>query len=334
MSERARNIAIVTVMTVLGAVIVGLIASAPSEQDRVAGLGARIMCPVCQGESIAQSGSAMARDMMSLVADRVDGGATDEEIVAELLASYTGAVLLDPPVAGPTLVLWLAPAIALVAGVVVIAWWRREPGPDVAGEAPAGEAPRGRRAIGALVLIGLFAGAVVAAGFFLQDRDDGTGVAGLAVDDLDDVSNETMEAVIASNADNPQVDGMRLALAERYFEAGDYRSAFPHYLSVAESSGATADQVVTALIGLGWMAWDGNAQAETALGLLDEALAIDPGSVSARYLKGRVLWCGTDASGSAADLFTALLADDALPEQSRDLIEADLTAISDGRGCE
>lgn len=128
MSERARNTVIVAVIGMLGVVLALLISTQPSLVDRVEQIGSRIKCPVCQGESIANSPSAMAEDMMDLVAERVASGVPDQEIIDELLASYTGAVLLDPPFSGSTLVLWLAPLAALALGVAVIIWWRRHPG--------------------------------------------------------------------------------------------------------------------------------------------------------------------------------------------------------------
>jgi cytochrome c-type biogenesis protein CcmH len=333
MSERSRNIIIVVVMTAMATVLAGLVFSTPTPEDRVAHLGASIRCPVCQGESIADSPAAMARDMISLIEARVAAGATDTEIIDELLSSYSGAVLLDPPVAGPTVVLWAAPLFALLAGLGVIYWWRRRPEMDEV-EVEVAPIVRGRRAIGALVLVVTIAGVVVAAASLLQGRDGGgDGVAAMDVEDLDQVSNETIEAVIAANTADPSINGMRLALAERYFEAGDYRAAFPHYLSVAESPGATEVEVVAALVGLGWMAWDGNGEATTAIGLFDQALAIDADSVTARYLKGRVLWCGADSPESAADLLADLLTGDGLTPESRALIQQDLEALQNGESC-
>lgn len=329
MSERARNFVAAVVLVAMAATLAVLVATAPTEVDRVQSIGERIKCPVCQGESIANSPAEMARDMMDLVSDRVAAGSTDEAIVAELLDSFSGAVLLDPPVRGSTLVLWLAPVAALAIGAIVIWAWKRQP--------PAGvpeDKDRRRILLPLIILGGALAVIVGLASFFLQERDGpASGVADLSGQDLDDVSNETMEAVIAANVDNPQVDGMRLALAERYFEIGDYRSAFPQYLDVAESPNATDPQAVTALVRLGWMAWDGNAEAEAAIGLFDQALAIDDSSSTAMYLKGQVIWCGTGDADTAADLFEAVLANPDLPAESRALVQDDLEAASSGVGC-
>jgi tetratricopeptide (TPR) repeat protein len=183
-------------------------------------------------------------------------------------------------------------------------------------------------------LAGAFAVAVIVAGFFLQDREGpAAGVANLEGQDLSDVSNETMEAVVAASLDSPQINGMRLALAERYYEIGDYSSAFPHYLAVAEAAGASNAEVVTALVRLGWMAWDGNGEVETAIGLFDQALIIDSDSTTAMFLKGQVLWCGAGESNAAADLFSDVLADPELSEDSKALVGSSFQAVTSGEPC-
>lgn len=332
MSEKARNLAVIVLMATMAGTLIFLVATSPSDVDRVEAIGQRIKCPVCQGESIANSPSSMARDMMSLVSERVAEGASDDEIVDELLVSYSGAVLLDPPARGATLALWLAPLAALVVGAIVILWWRRHPGHSGEDSPPA---RTGTRRLVPLLILGVsLAVIVVIAGFFLQDRSGpASGVADLAGQDLEDVSNETMEAVIAASADHPQVDGMRLALAERYYEAGDYSSAFPHYLAVAESTNASGTQSVTALVRLGWMAWDGNAEAETAIELFDQALAIDSSSSTALYLKGQVLWCGEGEIDAAVVLFEQVLSDPDLSSDARARVEEDLNAARNGETC-
>jgi len=332
MPERLLNTLLVVLIVVMGVVLAFTVSTEPVEVDRTQQIGARIRCPVCQGESIADSPAQMAQDMMALISEEVTRGATDQEIIDELLSSYSGAVLLDPPAAGVTLWLWLAPLAAVAVGVLVIVWWRRHPGSADAG--PPQPRSKKRLVIGGVLLVAMFAVIVGVAGNFLQEREGATeGVADLAEEDLSDVSNETMEAVVAANLENPQINGMRLALAERYYEEGDYRSAFPHYLAVAESPDSTDSEAAAALTRLGWMAFEGNGEVETALRLLDQALAIEPGSPVALYLKGRVQWCGAGDAAAAISLFEEVLDNPALPEESRTEIGADLARAGSGEAC-
>jgi cytochrome c-type biogenesis protein CcmH len=334
MSERTRNIVSVAAILVMALGLVFLVSTRPATADRVEEIGSRIKCPVCQGESIANSPSQMAEDMMDLVAERVSSGVPDQEIIDELLRSYSGAVLLDPPASGSTLALWLAPVVALALGVVVILWWRSHPGSVTESSQPTGKS-RARLIMGGVVLVLVFAGIVVVAANSLQDRPAAAvGAADLGEEDVSDVSNETMEAVIAANLDDPQINGMRLALAERYFDSGDYRSAFPHYLEVAEDPEATDPEAITALVRLGWMAFDGNGEVETATRLIDEALVIDPDSQLALYVRALVLWCGSGDHQQAVGTFDGLLAQPDLPAETRNQVEADLEAARAGEDCQ
>jgi cytochrome c-type biogenesis protein CcmH len=314
-------------------------ASDPSE-DRARTIGSQIRCPVCQGESIAESPSQTATNMMDLVRSRIAEGATDDQIISQLLDSYSGALLLDPPVGGRTLWLWVAPILALGVGVMVIAR-RFRPGsspiePDASAAVTPIEGSSGRkRLVAGGIGLGLAAAISLAGvGQFRQNRVNDQSLSGVAAGTVDPatVSNETLEAVIAANADSPQINGMRLALANRYFEEGDYQGAFPHYQAVLEKSPADAEAVV-AYSRLGWMVFDGNGEADLALGLIDRGLVLVPGDAFSLYLKGRVVWCGKGDATTAAQLFEEVLTSNDIDPEVRSQVEADLATAADGGAC-
>jgi cytochrome c-type biogenesis protein CcmH len=327
-------------------VVFTLTAPDPAE-DRARALGSLIRCPVCQGESIADSPSQTARDMMDLIEERIDQGLSDQQILDELLASYSGALLLDPPVAGSTLWLWLAPVAALAIGLTAVVR-RVRPAPSGIGNPGVVKASGGversrsagparskqRIAIGGLVLLLAGAGAVVTVGQFRQARADAGLLSGIAGTEGDPaaVSNETLEAVIGANLDNPEIAGMRLALANRYFEERNYQKAFPHYQAVLDGS-PTPVQAATAYTRLGWMVYDGNGEVDLGISLIDSALEIAPQDPLALYLKGRVLWCGQDDHDAAASLFNEVLALSSLDDEVRGQVAADLAAVSAGESC-
>ena len=196
-------------------------------------------------------------------------------------------------------------------------------------DSPAGAAPalvekrpglsRRRALAGTLLLAGLFAAA--AAGAWLAvgtgDRAGGGGAAGEPVD-LARVTNEQMEAVIAANPDVPQIAGMRLALADRYFDAGEFSSALPHYLGALDGE---LDSVrrARALARVGWMSHLSGAP-EAARRYLEEAVAVDPSYEEARLFLGLALLDGDDPAGALRQL-EPLLAGQALPEDLRPMVE-------------
>jgi cytochrome c-type biogenesis protein CcmH len=98
-------------------VVIATVTADPPDEDRARRIGALIRCPVCQGESIAASPSPLAEDMMALIRVRIDEGWSDEQIIDELIASYSGSQLLDPPLTLQTAALWLIPAAVLAVGI-------------------------------------------------------------------------------------------------------------------------------------------------------------------------------------------------------------------------
>lgn len=322
-------------LAVLAAGLIAAVLMGPTPaEDRAWAIGSRIRCPVCQGDSIVDSPSESARNMMELVRARIDEGRSDDEIISELLSSYTGALLLDPPAAGATLWLWLAPFAALLAGLVMI--WRRfegraSPAPPMIGTP---SSMPGRWILGSGVLILAGAIAIATVGQFRQARPDDQSLAGVAGEGFDPeaVSNETLEAVIAANLENPSINGMRLALANRYFEEGDYQKAFGHYQAVLDSEPAAAE-AAAAYTRLGWMVYDGNGETNLGMELIDRGLALVPGDAFALYLKGRVTWCGKADPEAAAELFDRVLTTPDLDPDVRTQVTADLERAESGQSC-
>lgn len=116
-------------VTALLAVIVvaGMIIGDARPEDRVAALGSQIKCPVCQGEAIADSPSETAEAMMQVVEEKVAAGESDQQILAYFESRFGEGILLDPPFAGKTLLVWILPFVAVVAGVWMILTRRRSP---------------------------------------------------------------------------------------------------------------------------------------------------------------------------------------------------------------
>jgi cytochrome c-type biogenesis protein CcmH len=91
----------------------------PSPEERIDQIAAELRCPVCQGLSVKDSSSDTARQMRDLVAQRVREGRTNGEIEAEFRAAYGDWILLSPPLASWSALIWLVPIAALGAGLVL-----------------------------------------------------------------------------------------------------------------------------------------------------------------------------------------------------------------------
>ena len=130
MSDSIRKIIAAVVTIALAAiVVVGLVQGDKSDEDRARAIGSRVKCPVCQGVAIADSPSETARAMMDVVEERIAEGWSDNQIIDYFSQRYTDSIVIDPPFAGNTLLVWLLPLLAVVAGVFMIFTRRKAPPP-------------------------------------------------------------------------------------------------------------------------------------------------------------------------------------------------------------
>lgn len=98
--------------------------------DRVLDLSSSISCPVCDGQSVAESDVAISREIRRDVANRVEQGQTDETILEAYAERYGEGVLLTPSAEGVTGIVWVVPVVALVAALAGLAVaFRRWSGP-------------------------------------------------------------------------------------------------------------------------------------------------------------------------------------------------------------
>lgn len=127
MSERVRRLIGwgVAVMA-LGVIIIGLLpeTAAADPEVREQHLAQRIACPWCHGQSLAESDSQVAQDLVVILREKIDEGQSDDEIYDFFASAYGDHVLLDPPLTGWGIALWSLPALALVAGGWII--WSRQ----------------------------------------------------------------------------------------------------------------------------------------------------------------------------------------------------------------
>jgi len=92
----------------------------------------QLQCPVCEGETVADSPSGLAGDMRAVIRAKLSAGESDQQILDEFVASYGDSILTEPPKRGISLGVWIGPVVgvllgALVVGVLLKAWWRGTP---------------------------------------------------------------------------------------------------------------------------------------------------------------------------------------------------------------
>ena len=181
---------------------------------------------------------------------------------------------------------------------------------------PAVPEPGSRRRlfIGAGGFIAVAAVVTVTLVLAVEPRPDGGYVTGgVAADvgreapvDLSSITNEEMEQVVAAN---PEILPMRLALARRYVEAGDFSTALPHYMFVLDR-----ETNPEALMYVGWMTYV-SGDAATGAALLRESLEILPGDTLAQWFLANALYDGTGEIEEAVMLLEAVIDSGQAPDE-------------------
>lgn len=171
-------------------------------------------------------------------------------------------------------------------------------------------------AAGAFVVI--LGGAFVALVQAVEPRPPGGFITGgVAADaareggvDLSRVTNEELEAVVAAN---PDIVPMRLALARRYVEEGQFSAALPHYMTVLERQNHPE-----ALMYLGWMTYV-SGDAATGASLLERSLELQPDNTLAMWFLANARLYGLDRPDDAIELLEAVIASGEAPDDIVDL---------------
>ncbi len=191
----------------------------------------------------------------------------------------------------------VAGAVALFAAVVLL--------PGYLGERPTGGAVTGNEALG-------------------STAPDGG--ARTAPRDLSTVTNEEMEAVVT---DNPEVIDMRLALAQRYLDEGEYLNAARHYLVALDQE----PRNVEAQAHYGWLLLQLD-EPEQAMEYVDGALAQDPRSVEGLWFKANIAFFGLSDPTAASAVLEQLRQRPDLTPEVRNQVETLTSEIRAGTGGE
>ncbi|PRY20180.1 cytochrome c-type biogenesis protein CcmH [Pseudosporangium ferrugineum] len=141
--------------------------SAAPRPETAHGIAEGLLCPACQGESVAQSQSPMAAAMRDTIDQQLAAGRTPDQVRQFFVDRYGEGVLAEPGYDGIGILLWLVPLLAVAAVVlIVLRQRRRRPAapPDRDPRTPAPPIGRARMwdtvavAVIALVAVVAFAG--------------------------------------------------------------------------------------------------------------------------------------------------------------------------------
>lgn len=92
-----------------------------AEEARFHALTLQLRCVMCQNQSLADSNALIALQLRREVLDLMRKDMSDAQIKDYLVQRYGEFVLYKPRLEGGTLLLWIGPAVVLLAGAGVVA---------------------------------------------------------------------------------------------------------------------------------------------------------------------------------------------------------------------
>lgn len=92
----------------------------PELQARYENIIEEVRCLKCQNQSIRDSNAFLAADLRREIRRMLEEGMTDAEIYDFLVERYGEFALYRPRASGKTLILWLAPGLLLLGGIVTL----------------------------------------------------------------------------------------------------------------------------------------------------------------------------------------------------------------------
>ena len=246
--------------------------------DRVHAVAQNFACPVCAGQSVAESDVPVAREIRRQIAVWVDEGRGDDYIRDQLVAAYDADIDYNPSGSGVTSLVWILPVVAAAGGAALLVTMLR-PGRRSA-RTSSTVVRRGSKArvvlawTAAVVLIAGAAGVLVAR--FSGSRGDDGSITG-------DIRNTTRELIFE---------------AQRLLRDGDADAAIAAYDEALELQPSNAE----ALAYRGWLASRSGGDLIEAARYLDDAIAVDPDYADARLFRAIVALESQDAARAASEM--------------------------------
>ncbi len=90
------------------------------QQERYEMLTKELRCLVCQNQTIADSNAELAADLRRQVYEMLEKGKSNDEIIQFMTDRYGDFVLYKPAFKGKTVILWIAPIVFLIMGLITV----------------------------------------------------------------------------------------------------------------------------------------------------------------------------------------------------------------------
>lgn len=144
--RRAPRLLALLALALLALLLFPAVVAADELDDQVRAIAKGLRCPVCSGETVADSNAPVSVQMRGIIRQKLEAGESPEQIKAYFVERYGERILLSPQAKGFTLGVWIMPVAALVAGLAIVlavlrSWSRRGAPVGAGGDVPAPAPP-------------------------------------------------------------------------------------------------------------------------------------------------------------------------------------------------
>lgn len=134
MRQRRPLFVALAVVAILAAIWSSVFLHNPPQQtldQRVHTVASQLKCPICQGESVADSPAPLAQQMRGVIRQQLQAGKSEQEVIQYFQTSYGDQIVWSPPWQGFSILAWLAPIGLLLGGAFLLFFvlrdWRTLP---------------------------------------------------------------------------------------------------------------------------------------------------------------------------------------------------------------
>ena len=113
------------ILTLLFNLFISINSYSDTIDDQVSEISNELLCPVCRGQTVAESNSDLANDFRDIIKTKLEEGQTREQILSYFTDRYGDSVLGSPPARGFRLIIWILPLAVIVIGFVFLSRFLR-----------------------------------------------------------------------------------------------------------------------------------------------------------------------------------------------------------------
>ena len=123
MKKQRALLLIIAIVVILAAIWSYVLLVAPARESldqRVHDVASQLKCPVCQGESVADSPSTISQQMRGVIRQQLQQGQSEQQIIQYFVSRYGRAILWSPPRQGFAILAWIIPIAILLSGALLL----------------------------------------------------------------------------------------------------------------------------------------------------------------------------------------------------------------------